>query len=170
MKVVFRIVIVTSLASLGMGSCSTGVEEACRQQLPAFNQQLIQVTHELARYTPASESNRAIASVSSDPSQNGIEQINQVFDLPKAQRIQWQDWSEKRLVDVQRYLDFVHTHSQYRPALTPLSELANELVKFDGYVDQGKALQAIASLHRAQANADEVTRATCTTAQTPTER
>jgi hypothetical protein len=171
MKSAVRILIFASLASMGIVSCnSSDVEEACREQLPALNEQLHQIHEQIAQYAPDNRADRAIASDSQKGSQPGSEPANRVVDLPPDVKTVWQNWSEKRLVEVERYADFVRTRSQFRAALEPLTEIANELVKFDGYVDQGKAYQAMESLHRAQLNADAVARATCAPAPTSSAR
>ena len=155
---------VASYLFLGMSSCATSsIQEACQGQLPDLSLQLKKVARDVAVLTPDGYPTRAIASVdgSAKAETTDPERMNRVVTISTHQRDQWQSWSEKGLVQVEHYLDFVRTRSELRPLIAPLSDLADQLVRFDGYVDQGKAYQAISTLHHAQNDADTVIRQVC---------
>lgn len=160
MKRAIHILMVTSLITMGMGSCSTTVEEACRTKIPALHQEFAKVQVEVAALAPSREANRAIASVSEKP-QSIIAEQNQIFSLSRETKDRLQQWSEEKLVEAEQYQDLVRSRSELRPALQPLSEMADELVKFDGYVETGKVYQVTASLQRAEVHAAEAEKAVC---------
>lgn len=151
MKRVIHILILSSVLSLGMGSCSSSIEEVCRDRLPELRRDFAKFETEVAAVAPQ-KSGRAIASVTHQ---------NQIFKLPREQKDQWQDWSEEKLVQAEKFEDVIRTHSELRPVMAPLSELANEFVKFDGYVESGRVYQALASLQRAEVRAGEVEQKLC---------
>lgn len=157
----FRILIITSLFCMGMGSCSTNVEEACRTDIPALQKQFAELSMEVADATPKRDATRAIASVAA-PTENYVgDYRNHAFNVARAQKDHWEDWSEARLVEAQRYEDFVRVRTELRPALDHLSALANELVAFNGYVERGQLLRMHESLQRASADVDAAARAVC---------
>ena len=66
--------------------------------------------------------------------------MNRIFDHPEDQKLQWQNWSEKRSDRDGATISILFTHVlNTDPLIGPLSDLANELVRFDGYVE-GKSL------------------------------
>jgi hypothetical protein len=154
MKSGLRILSLTSFLLMGMGSCSTTVEEACRSRIPELQKQFAQATHDVAAISPVHGASRAIASV-------GFESKSRVFDLTRDQKDQWEDWSESRIKEVQQYLDLVRPRSELRPAMQPITHLANELVAFDGYVERGQLLLMMESLRRVQQDADTAVALVC---------
>jgi hypothetical protein len=154
---------------LGLMGCNDGIEQACRNQLPAIQKQLTAIQREVASATPGGYGSRAIASVesssdtpSSHPlSAQEISHLNEVINISLDQKSRWNDWSTSRLVEVERDLDFVKFSSELRPAFAPLTDLAAQLVRFNGYIGQGKAYQAINTIRMMQDDADTVMRQVC---------
>jgi hypothetical protein len=153
---------IASYMCLGMGSCSSGLQEACRSQLPELNQQLKAVAHDVAAMTPEGSPSRAIASVGAAASgSDQPEKMNRMIHLSDDQRDSWQDWSEKRLVQVEHYLDDVRMNRELRPLSKPLSDMADQLVRFNGYINQGKVYQAMNVLSQAEDDTETVMRQAC---------
>jgi hypothetical protein len=165
MKRISRLNLICSILpltlTLGMGSCTTTVEEACRDRFPELKKELVEATEQIANQVamamPEHNQNRAIASVSS----NDTASLNRGFSLSREQKDQWQDWVEARLVESERFLDFARTRTELTQAREPLAELTKEFVAFDGYVERGQLYRMAESLQHIQDRADTAARLGC---------
>ena len=140
------------------------IEEACRGQLPDFNQQLKKVARDVAMLTPEWLPDSCDCVGSSGESRVGSSPAAEPFRSTDLESIKKKDVAElvrKAPGEGRAYTSTTSaTRRELRPSIAPLSDLADQLVRFDGYVDQGKAYQAISASALAE-NARQVIRLTC---------
>ena len=116
----------------GLGPC-TSLENVCSKELSSFNQKVFLASSALAPWKEPwkkDHTNRTLAST------EHVEK-RQSPVLAVKDRESWQHWARDRLLEVQGYIDALDVYQIYAEEKQELSQVANELVVFHGYVGHG---------------------------------
>lgn len=105
--------------------------------------------HQLLALQVGSAGGRAPASLQEAWTESqGLHKIRIQSALSERDRTSWKDWSRKKLSLLQDLIDQVEYFPERRQARDEFSKMANSLVSFHGYSEQGKIAPMLETLRK----------------------
>src|SRR5262245_22271698 len=130
-------IIIASLIALT--ACEHSVETLCQKSIPTFQREIEGAKSSLIAWVRTGEPQRAIAS-------EEIKDAAMKIEMDPRDRSSWELWAEKRLALAQRYMDQASRDPNNKIAAKNLSNIADLLVEFHGYSEQGELHKMIKTL------------------------
>jgi hypothetical protein len=134
----------------GFASCSVPMSEVCTVRFPEFDRNVESAISALGPWRK-NEMGRGLASV---------EGSNAARDLAKQDRDTWKLWAEERLSEAQHSIDLADGFPGVR---NELSDIANQLVTFHGYTQNGRVENMVHALEAVQLHSQRAREQVCPT-------
>lgn len=116
------------------GGCKPSRHDLCNKDFPKA---LAEFEGSIVALAPWSNADKGRALASNSASSPG---------LPEQDKISWMSWSRKKLALVQQLSDYTRGNPHLDHLKVPLNDVANELVYFHSYAEQGDVNKMIHSL------------------------
>ncbi len=158
----------------GFGSCSSDdIGATCVKNFPEFDGLLENGVAALRSLEPSGEppgepekQSRAVASATATAMTLPTMLVDSEDFINVRDRRSWQDWGENRLKEAQHFLDILLEVADDHPInlqnmKNSLKEVANDLVSFNGYAEQGQYRKMVSTLVKTREGLKKVRELAC---------
>jgi len=145
-----KTILIFLLFSTLWGCDSATLNDACSVQFPNLQKTYEDAILAMAPWDPRQpvENSRGVASLDGGNHSHPV--------LQEMDRESWKLWAESRLKEAQTFLDLAQSEPKISSVRKELSTLANDIVAFHGFTDQGNPGRMIATLNRIQEHSRRV--------------